>query len=98
MIFAEVRVGDDFTWKGELYQKVDFESAIPISFVGEQREFTWNEQILGDKKFRMKVSREVEGDNLGIGCTLNAFTLDAFRNEQILEDKKYRFTLIIEEL
>lgn len=44
-MFVDVRIGEDFNWKGELYCKVSYESAMPISFKGDEKEFAWNEPI-----------------------------------------------------
>lgn len=44
-LFAEIMIGEDFTWDEKLYCKTSFETAMPISFKGEEKSFKWNDVV-----------------------------------------------------
>lgn len=44
-IFAEIPIGKDFTWDGELYQKVSYDSAYAVSYLGDEIFLQWNCEV-----------------------------------------------------
>lgn len=47
-IFAEIMVGKDFSFCGDLYHKTSYETATPITFPGEEAYFKWDTEVFSD--------------------------------------------------
>jgi hypothetical protein len=45
ILFSQIMVGEEFYQGGSLYHKVSYETAIPISYRGDEKFFFWDEVV-----------------------------------------------------